>query len=54
MGLRTKFGLDLNVKRNHDAYCYFYNQLKDYTHVENNHLLINEIDFLDDCLMQII
>ena len=54
MGLRTKFGLDLSIKRNHDAYLYFYKQLKNYTHLKNNHLIINEIDFLDDCLMQII
>ncbi|MBO6103640.1 hypothetical protein J6W32_04465 [bacterium] len=54
MGLRTKFGLDLAVKNNHDAYLYFYNQLKDYTHIKNNHLIINQIDFLDDCLIQII
>ncbi|MBQ3621635.1 hypothetical protein II941_02395 [bacterium] len=54
MGLRTKFGLDLNIKINLDAYQYFYDELKNYTHIENSHLVINKIDFLDDCLIQII
>ena len=54
MGLRTKFGLDLSIKNNADAYQYYYAALKNYTHLENNHLIINQIDFLDDCLIQII
>lgn len=54
MGLRSKFGLDLNISRNKEAYDYFYDQIKDDVYInKNNHLIIKNIDFLDDCLIKL-
>ena len=54
MGLRTKFGLNLNSERNYLAYKFFYEQIKDDVYIKNNHLIIKDINYLDDCLLKII
>ncbi|MBO7044471.1 hypothetical protein J6W34_08260 [bacterium] len=54
MGLRTKFGLNLNSQRNYLAYKFFYEQIKDDVYIKNNHLIIKDINYLDDCLLKII
>lgn len=54
MGLRTKFGLDLSISLHKKAYEYFYHEIKDDTYISNNHLIIKDIDYLDDCLVKII
>ncbi|MBR4486319.1 hypothetical protein IKS57_03025 [bacterium] len=54
MGLRTKFGLNLNIKRNYLAYQFFYEKIKDDVYIKNNNLIIKDINYLDDCLLKII
>ena len=54
MGLRTKFGLNLNIKRNFLAYEFFYEKIKNDVYIKNNKLIIKDINYLDDCLLKII
>jgi oxygen-independent coproporphyrinogen-3 oxidase len=53
MGLRLVDGLDLKIRLYHDAYTYFKDKLK-YVCIKNNHLVANNINLLNECLVNLI
>lgn len=55
MGLRKTNGVNLNIKRNYQAFNYLKNKLnKNLLIIENNHIKAKNIDLLNDILLDII
>ncbi|GHU50779.1 hypothetical protein FACS189459_5290 [Bacilli bacterium] len=53
MGLRLLAGVDLSIKKYKDAYEYYKDKLL-YTHINNNHLVCDNINLLDCTLVNIV
>ncbi|MDE6429138.1 MAG: radical SAM protein, partial [Malacoplasma sp.] len=55
LGLRKTEGINLNIKRNHQAFNYLKNKLnKNLLVIENNHIKAKNIDLLNEILIDII
>jgi oxygen-independent coproporphyrinogen-3 oxidase len=52
MGLRLKEGLNLNDKIFKQAYLHYANKLK-HIHIKNNHLVVDDINLLDNTLLEL-
>jgi hypothetical protein len=50
MGLRLVNGIDLKDKNVLNAFNYYKNKLKHY-HIKNNHLVANNVNTLNECLV---
>jgi hypothetical protein len=53
MGLRLQKGLDLNNPIYKKAYEYYRTKLK-YVHIENHHLVVDNLNLLDNTLIELI
>jgi hypothetical protein len=53
MGLRLRDGLDLSQDLYHRAYIYYKDKLI-HTHISKGHLMIDNLNLLDDTLIKLV